>query len=116
MRIAALIIALLMGAWLSFDGTRALVKGDYVTRNGELGPWSRIVAAAGIDPRGTTVKVAHVVLGIAWLIAAILWIGNASIGRIVLIGCSVASLWYLPLGTLLSIVEIALLFLPALRK
>jgi hypothetical protein len=33
-----------------------------------------------------------------------------------MLACAVAGLWYLPFGTLLSIAQIALLLLPALRS
>ena len=116
MRIVVVIIAVIVGGWLAFDGLRALTKGDYVTtRAGGLGPWSRAIAGLGVDPRSTGMKCVHVALGIAWLVAAALFLLGASVARQALIGCSVLTLWYLPLGTVLSIAEIILLFLPALR-
>ena len=56
-----LALALLQGGWLVFDGTRALVVGDYVTPRsgvwaGQLGPWSRVLFAVGLEPRGRVVK------------------------------------------------------------
>ncbi|MBI5840539.1 MAG: hypothetical protein HZB19_10590 [Chloroflexi bacterium] len=47
--------------WMLFDGTRALVVGDYITPvageyAGRLGPWSNLVKAAGIEPRSTLMK------------------------------------------------------------
>lgn len=116
MRISVIIIAVLIGGWFAMDGTRALTRGDYFTRGGELGPWSRVVSSVGIDPRGFGMKATHVALGLLWLGAAILFSTRASIGWHLLAGCSVLSLWYLPLGTVLSIVELALLCLPALRQ
>jgi hypothetical protein len=117
MRIAVVIIAVIVGGWLAFDGTRALSKGDYVTaRSGQLGPWSRVVSIFGVDPRGAVMKWTHVVLGLAWIAAAVVFLVSGPAGRIGLLGCSVLTLWYLPLGTVLSIVEIALLCLPALRN
>lgn len=117
MRIAVLIIAIVVGGWLAFDGTRALSKGDYVTpRSGQLGPWSRVVSILGVDPRSAVMKWTHVVLGLAWIASAAVFIVSAPPGRIGLLGCSILTLWYLPLGTVLSIAEIALLCLPALRN
>jgi hypothetical protein len=116
MRIPIVIVALIVGGWLAFDGTRALTTGDYVTvRAGELGPWSHVVAAFGIDPRGTVMKWAHAVLGIAWLVSAAVFLSRVSAAWYALIGCSVLTLWYLPLGTVLSVAEIILLLLPAVR-
>lgn len=114
-------IALILGGWLAFDGSRALVVGDYVTPSsgeyaGRLGPWASVVSAVGIEPRSTLMKAIHVLLGGAWLAAMVGYAMSATWARAGLLTCAVASLWYLPFGTLLSIVEIGLLFLPALRS
>jgi hypothetical protein len=50
-RTAILAVSLVMGAWLLFDGFRALATGHYTTPAsgpyaGQLGPWSRLVARA----------------------------------------------------------------------
>lgn len=116
MRIPIVIIALLVGGWLAFDGTRALVRGDYVTSaSGELGPWSRVVAAVGINPRGSGMKWIHVMLGIAWLVSGGLFLSRIPMAWHALVGCSVLTLWYLPLGTLLSVAELVLLCLTMWR-
>lgn len=104
-----------------FDGSRALIVGDYITPRtgstaGQLGPWSRLVAALGIDPRGTTMKCIHVTLGFLWIGAAVCFLLKPSLGWFALLLMSIGSLWYLPIGTLLSVMEIGLLFLPALRS
>jgi len=114
-------IALFQGAWLVFDGTRALRVGDYVTptsgpRAGQLGPWSRVVSALGLDPRSALIKWLHVALGLTWLFAAVLFLLRpSSLGWWAILGAGIASLWYLPLGTLLSAVVLALLWTPAIK-
>lgn len=116
MRILVFTIALVIGGWLVFDGTRALTRGNYVTtRAGKLGPWSRLVSALGLDPRSRLIKWLHVVLGLLWMISAVLFLANGSGGRSALLGCSLLTLWYLPVGTILSVAQIILLCLPALR-
>ncbi|MFT3867089.1 MAG: hypothetical protein QM715_01200 [Nibricoccus sp.] len=116
MKTTIVVIALIIGSWLGFDGGRALLKGDYVTaRDGKLGPWSRIVAGAGINPRGAGMKWAHVALGALWLGAMACFFLGVSFGRSALIGCSILTLWYLPIGTVLSIAEIGLLCLYSWR-
>jgi hypothetical protein len=107
-------LALLQGGWLAFDGGRALIVGDYVTassgpRAGQLGPWSRVVSAFGFEPRSTSIKVLHLVLGIAWLASAVMFWLHPVEGRRAILMCSLASLWYLPIGTILSVIEIVLL-------
>lgn len=114
-------IALLLGGWFVFDGTRALRKGDYLTaksgpRAGQLGPWSHVINAVGLDPRSTAVKVLHVLLGLFWLFGLALFLARPALGWWLLAGTAAASLWYLPLGTLLSLVELALLLTPLARS
>ena len=109
-------MAVLLGGWLAFDGARAFISGDYVTPAsgeyaGQLGPWSRLVKAVGLEPRSPVVKGTHIVLGLMWLAAAACFAARFPWARWVLTGCAVASLWYLPFGALIAIIELALLFL-----
>ncbi len=117
---AVVAVGVLAGGWLAFDGARALVTGDDVTpasgpHAGRLGPWASVVSAAGVDPRSTAMKVAHVTLGAAWLAAAVAFAVAAPWAWWGMLACAVATLWYLPFGTVLGLVEIVLLLLPALR-
>jgi hypothetical protein len=114
-------LALLQGAWLAADGYRALVVGDYVTpssgaRAGQLGPWTHIVSAVGLEPRGTFIKSLHAALGLAWLIALIFFVVRPTFGWWALFGCAVGTLWYLPIGTIVGVIVIALLFATPLRN
>ena len=109
----AIALALFQGAWLTFDGGRALIVGDYVTpksgpRAGQLGPWSRVVSALGINPRGGFMKGLHLFLGVAWLAALILLLVRPETGRWLALGCGVATLWYLPIGTVVSVIVLVL--------
>lgn len=114
MRWIVVALALLLGGWLAFDGARALLVGDYVTPSsgahvGRLGPWAALVEAVGIGPRSTLMKSIHVALGAAWLVSIVGYARNRSWGRKALIGCAALSLWYLPFGTLISVLLIVLL-------
>jgi hypothetical protein len=114
-------LALLQGSWLAADGYRALVIGDYVTpgsgaRAGQLGPWAHIVSAAGLEPRGTFIKSLHVALGVAWLLALVAFVLWPTFGWWAVFGCAVGTLWYLPIGTVVGAIVIALLFTPQLRS
>jgi hypothetical protein len=119
-RILIPVIALMIGGWLVFDGARALATGDYLTaktgpRAGQLGPWSLLVAKTGLNPRSTAVKLVHVVLGLLWVLGAILFLVRPASAWWLLLASSVSTLWYLPLGTALSLIELALLLTPAIR-
>lgn len=98
----------ILGAWMAFDGARALLTGDYRTPRGgeyagQLGPWAGLLTALGIDPRSSAVKGAHVALGTFWIVAAVLLAVGASWARGVMLACAVATLWYLPAGTVIAL-------------
>jgi hypothetical protein len=121
LRTIILLIAAIIGGWLAYDGTRALVKGDYTTpgsgpQAGQLGPWSKVVSAVGLDPRGGLMKRFHIALGILWFISALLFLIQARVGWIALLTASICTLWYLPIGTVLAIAELCLLLLPSIRN
>ncbi len=120
LRAVTLLLGGILGLWLTFDGTRALVTGEYVTPKagphaGQIGPWAGIVRAIGLDPKSTVVKCVHVILGLAWLVSLAGFSARADWGRWDLLVCSVASLWYLPVGTLIGRVTLAIL-LTSMRR
>lgn len=99
LRIAA-VLALLQGAYMLADGAHFLASGAYIG-NG-LGPWAALVARAGIAPRSSTMACAFVAFGMLWLAAGVaLALSRARYAVVVL---AVPTLWYLPVGTLLSVV------------
>ena len=109
-----LILALFQGGWLAFDGTHALVTGDYITpasgpHAGQLGLWSHAVSAVGLEPRSTLVKCIQLFLGIAWLVALVVFIIRPMPGRRFILGCAAGSLWYLPVGTVVNLIIIVLI-------
>lgn len=115
------VLALLEAGWLAFDGGRALVVGDYVTPTsgphaGQLGPWSKVVSAVGIGPRSVLMKSIHLVLGLGWLAVTACFVLGRPWAWSGMLVCSVLGLWYLPFGTVLSVLQIVLLLLPALRN
>jgi hypothetical protein len=114
------VLGLLQGGWLIFDGSRALIVGDYVTPTsgpyaGQLGPWATLVEAAGIEPRSTLMKSVHVGLGVLWIVATVCFVFRMPWAWSGMLACAALSLWYLPFGTLFSVIQIVLLLLPAVR-
>jgi hypothetical protein len=108
------ILVLTSAGFMMFDGIRAFAIGDYLTPKsgphaGQLGLWSKLAQAVGIDPRSGLMKGIHVVQGAATLgllgcfLARLPWAATA------LLCAAVAGLWYLPIGTVLNVIAIALL-------
>lgn len=92
------------------DGVRFLASGAYFGTG--VGPWAALVSRAGIEPLSRTMASGFVVFGALWLAAAlVLLAGRARVAVVVL---AVATLWYLPVGTVLSVI-VAVLVLRAGR-
>ena len=116
MRWVIIILITLIAGWMLADGLRALTVGDYFTPAsgeyaGQLGPWTLLVQALGIEPRSTFMKLVFIVYGIAALIAVAGFALNQPWGRNALIAIALLGLWYLPIGTAANVVAIILLFL-----
>jgi len=102
--------------WMLFDGTRALITGDYVTPTsgeyaGQLGPWSNLVKAVGIEPRSTLMKFIFVGYGLAALVVAVCFALGLSWARAAAIVVCILGLWYLPFGTLTNVIALTLLLI-----
>ena len=96
--------------------TSTYVTPDSGQYAGQLGPWSQLVSAVGIEPRSTLMKLIHLVLGTTWVVMIVCFVRCSSRTWWGMIFCAVAGLWYLPFGTMLSLLQILLLMLPAMRK
>jgi len=119
---ASIILALVVinAGWMVFDGARALIVGDYVTPKsgmhaGQLGPWTYIVKAAGIDPRSTIMKSIFVIYGSLYLLSALAFVLRIPGAWTAVLALAILGLWFLPFGTLINLLVITLLFLPGSR-
>lgn len=109
-------LAVLNFGYMVFDGSRALIKGDYIrpqsgTYAGQLGPWSKLVSKIGINPDSTTMKIIFLVWGLTGLFIAVCFILKLSWAANGLIVINVLSLWYLVPGTISSAIQIVLLLI-----
>jgi hypothetical protein len=109
--VLVVILGLVEGSWMTFDGTRALMVGDYVTPSsgahaGELGPWNHLVKAVGIPPRSTVMKLIFVAYGLAWLIISIAFAFHEPWAWRAMVIAAFATLWYLPVGTVFGVLQI----------
>lgn len=108
------VLVLFSAGFMTFDGVRAFVVGDYVTPRsgphaGQLGPWSKVVSAIGIEPRSNWMKGIHVTLGATTLVLLACFLMKFAWAKTALLGAAIAGLWYLPAGTVLNAIVIALL-------
>ena len=111
---AIVVLVIITAGWMFFDGTRALIVGDYVTPTtgqyaGQLGPWSILVKAIGIEPRSTLMKSIFVVYGLAALTVAVCFILGLAWARVAMIIICILGLWFLPIGTVTNLIALILL-------
>ncbi len=110
-----LVLVLLNAGWMTYDGSRALITGDYVTPKsgrfaGQLGPWSQVVRAVGIEPRSTLMKCIFVVYGVAFGAITVMFLMQISWAWTAMIIMAVLGLWHLPFGTVINIVILVLVW------
>lgn len=108
------VLAVIGAGFMTFDGTRALIVGDYITPQsgefaGQLGPWAQVVSAVGIDPRSVLMKLIFIVYGVARLIITGAYVRRVSWSWAAILVTAILGLWYLPFGTISAIIQIALL-------
>jgi hypothetical protein len=106
------LIALLVGWWMIFDGVYVLRYGKYFGPD-KPGPWTRLFIAAGVDP--FRLGPLFIVMGTLWLVFRLATLAGKRWGRQGALATAIASLWYLPLGTVLSAIYIAVLWLDRKR-
>ena len=121
LRWIAIVLALFEAGWMTFDGTRAFVVGDYVTPKtgeyaGQLGPWTMLVSAVGIEPRSSLMKAIFVVYGVAWLVFIVCYALGYEWAWWAMLLAAIGTLWYLWIGTAASLIIIALLLISAIRN
>ena len=118
---AIVILAVIGSSYMIFDGTRAMIKGDYIRpKSGEyanqLGPWTMVVEKIGIEPMSTTMKLIFITWGIIGLVITISFIMNLEWSWKALLIYNILSLWNLFFGTMTSILQIILLIIFKLVK
>ncbi len=105
-----------VASWMIFDGSRALLVGDYVTPQagefaGQLGPWSNLVKAVGMEPRSVWMKGIFITQGLGTLIVIVGYMLNKTWAWSGMLIAMLLGLWYLPIGTLANLLAFILLLL-----
>src|SRR5215213_6595094 len=97
------LVGALAGGWMIFDGVHVLLRGKYFGPE-KPGPWSIPFTRLGIDP--FRLGPLFILLGVLWLVFLIGTLSGQAWGWYGAMVIAIASLWYLPLGTVLSLVYI----------
>ena len=109
-KLLAALCALFVGGWMLTDGIHCLLRGKYIGPE-KPGPWSALFTLFGINP--FSVAPPFIALGVAWIVSLIfLVIAPPSLAHAAWIAAliiAIASLWYLPVGTVFSAAYILLL-------
>jgi hypothetical protein len=113
-RILILLCIFIEAGWMAFDGSQALVTGALITpksgpRAGQLGPWHHLVERVGVNPQGTAMKLVFAIYGWIWLAIGLAFAMGKSWCWPAMIVAAACTLWFFPLGTLLSVIQLVLL-------
>jgi hypothetical protein len=114
-------LALLNAGYMAFDGTKALITGDYIRPKtgehaGQLGPWTKLVAKIGINPMSAFMKSIFLLFGLTGIFLAICFLFNYTWSWKAMLIFNACSLWYLYVGTASSILQLILLVILRLIK
>ena len=106
MKIIITILGLLNGIFMLLDGIFVAVKGKYIGPE-KPGPWAEVFYKMNIDV--FKLGSLFILYGLLWLIwVYALWTNKEwtyALGLII----SILTMWYLPIGTLISIIVLATL-------
>jgi hypothetical protein len=105
-KILLALVGALAGGWMIVDGVHVLLRGKYIGPE-KPGPWSIPFARLGIDP--FRLGPMFICFGVLWLVFLIATLSGRSWGWYGAAAVAVASLWYVPLGTVLSLIYLGLL-------
>jgi hypothetical protein len=106
MKILITILGFLNGGYMLLDGIYVMIKGKYIGPE-KPGPWSNIFSSLDIDV--FKLGPLFIVFGLLWLIWLYrLWSNPGRARNLGIIVC-ILTLWYLPVGTLLSLIILGIL-------
>lgn len=101
MKILITILAALNGGYMLIDGIYVLLKGKYIGPE-KPGPWASLIGKLNIDV--FKLGPLFIVFGVLWIIFIYALWTQQSWAQMFGILVSIMTLWYLPVGTLFSIV------------
>lgn len=111
LRIGIVLLATLIGGYMIADAFHALYTGDYITIGGHLGPWTAVLARAHIPYTSLLAKLIFLTAGSLYIVIAIDYAVNDLRSAAGVAAIAIATLWYLPFGTIFSLAVLVLLWL-----
>lgn len=111
-----ILLAMFSFVYMAAYGFIALIDGDYVRSAsgefaGELGPWSYLVSAVGIDPTSVIMKLCFLLWGLGGLSITVWFSLHPRKAWAPLFILNISSVWYLWIGAGSAIVQIMLLII-----
>ncbi len=106
--ITIIILSLLNGIWMLIDGIHVIKKRKYIGPD-KPGPWANLFYKLKIDV--FKLGPLFITYGILWLIFIYLIITNQNITFYFGIILSLLTLWYIKVGTIISIIILILLYI-----
>ena len=103
--LAISLLGTIVGGWLIFDGVHVLVKGKYFGQQ-DPGSWASAVKLLGINP--FSLGVPFIILGLIWFISSYGVFRHQSWGVLSAFVVAIMSAWYLPFGTVISVLVLVL--------
>ena len=104
MKYVLLVLSLINGSWMLVDGIYVLLKGKYIGPE-KPGPWASVLSVTGIDV--FKLGPMFILFGIAWLVFVFGLYSSSGWAYRWGIVLAIASLWYLPFGTVISVLVLA---------
>lgn len=101
-----LFLSVFNGGWMIFDGLHVIRKGKYFGPP-TPGAWSKIISKLGVDP--FSIGPLFVILGVLWLVSSVALLIGVPWGYMLLLITSISTLWYIKVGTVISIITMCCL-------
>jgi hypothetical protein len=108
MKVLISILGLINGGYMLLDGLFVLLKGKYIGPE-KPGPWANLFYKLNIDV--FKLGPLFIVFGLLWLTWLYALWTNQSWAYLLGLFTSILTLWYLPVGTLFSIIILAILLI-----